>query len=84
MTVQRVTITIADEKFAPPEKEIDVSVIGGVVLITVYKGSLEDLTKGREKEYDVPEIQLHDLLAAISAHGTYVHGIGTWPKEETV
>lgn len=36
MSVQRVTITAADEKHAPPEHEIDFAMVGDDVFITVY------------------------------------------------
>lgn len=75
MSVQRVTITTADERYAPPDKEIEVAVIDGKVFITVYDGSSDDLQVGRTKEYDVPVLNLHDLVAALAAFGVSVQGL---------
>lgn len=75
MSVQRVTLTAADEKYAPAEGEIDITVVGNEVFISVYKGSLEDLQEGREKQFDVPVLALSDLLAALGAFGDQVHSI---------
>ena len=74
MTVQRVTITAADEKYAPPGQEIEISVIGDQVFISVYKGSQDDLKDGRKKEYDVPVLAMKDLLAALNAHADEFQG----------
>ena len=77
MSVLRVTITEAEEKYAPAGQEIDISVIGDQVFISVYKGSAEDLKKGREKKYDVPALSVHDLLSALGAHANITIGVGT-------
>lgn len=75
MSVQRVTITGADEKFAPPSKEIDITVIDGKVFITVYGGSSDDLQAGRTHDYAVPALDLHDLVAALAVFGVSVQGL---------
>jgi hypothetical protein len=65
--VHRVTLTAAGEEYAPPGCEIEMSIVGDLVFITVYKGSLDDLSQPREKDYAVPEILLGDLVGAIGA-----------------
>ena len=79
MSVQNVTITTAREKFAPPSQEIDISVIDGMVFISVYSGSRDDLTQGRTKTYNVPEIDLKDLICALNAFGVASHGLLEYP-----
>lgn len=73
--IQRVTLSASDDKYAPPLKEIDLSVIGNDVYISVYEGSLEDTAKGRKLEYEVPQIALHDLIAAVNAFGDVTRAI---------
>jgi hypothetical protein len=80
VSVQRVTITAADEKYEPPGQEIEVAVIGNDVLLTVYDGSSDDLAKGRTKVYDVPPIALHDLIRALNAFSDVSQGVR---KEQT-
>ena len=75
MSVQRVTLTSSDEKYAPPSQEIELAVIGNDVLITVYDGSSDDLSKGRTKTYDVPAVALPDLIAALTAFGDFQQGV---------
>ena len=75
MSVERVTITRANEQYAPPGVEIDVSVIGGRVFLTVYEGSDQNVPSNRKEVYEVPEIALHDLIAALSAFGVAVQGL---------
>lgn len=74
MSVQRVTITSAEEQHEPPDQEIDVSVIGDRVFVTVYDGSDNNAPSNRKKAYEVPVLRLHDLIAALAAHGVAVQG----------
>ena len=75
MSVQRVVITTADEKFEPPSQEIEITVIDGKVFITVYDGSQDNVPSDRQKRYEVPEIDLHDLVRALTAFGVAVQGV---------
>lgn len=80
MSVLRVTITEAEEQFAPPGKEIEIALVGDKMIITVYNGSLEDLRKERTKEYEVPVLNVQDVLHAIQAHNpSWVGGILVQP-----
>jgi hypothetical protein len=67
MSVERVTITGAEEQYAPPQQEIDIAVVDGLLFIDVYDGSLADLAEGRTKKFTVPTLKLADVLHAISA-----------------
>jgi len=82
MGVQRVILTGVGDSYAPATKEIDISVIGRNVFITVYKGSLEDLIEGRKKEYEVPVLDLQDLLNALNAFGVSQGVLLLPPREE--
>lgn len=67
MAVYRVTLTGAEEQYEPATQEIDITVVGEHVFIDVYKGSLNDLKEGREKEFSVPILVYGDLLRALQA-----------------
>lgn len=75
MSIQRVTLTGSDEKYAPPTQEIELAVSGNDVLITIYDGSSDDLAKGRTRAYEVPAIALSDLIAALTAFGDFQQGV---------
>ena len=75
MSIERVTLSPSDENVSPPDHEIEISVIGNDVFITVYDGSLDDLTEGRKKVCDVPSISLHELIAALNAFSDASVGI---------
>ena len=73
--IQRVTLTSSEEKYAPPSQEIELAVIGNDVFITVYDGSADDLKDGRTRAYEVPQIALPDLIAALTAFGDFQQGV---------
>lgn len=75
MSVTRVTLTASGEQYAPPYHEIEIAVIGNEVFITVYDGSADDLKDGRTKAYEVPQLALSDLLAALNAFSDAGAGI---------
>lgn len=75
MSVLRVTIQPSDDNYAPPTQEIELAVIGNDVFITVYEGSLDDLSKGRTEKQEVPPIALKDLNAALAAFGDFHSGL---------
>ncbi len=74
MSIQQVTITASDEKYAPPAHEIEFAVIGNDLFITVYEGSSDDLAKGRSKAYEVPPLALCDVHAALVAFSDFSQG----------
>lgn len=71
----RVTLTPADDDFAPPEKEIDICVIGDEIFITVWKGSVDDLKDGRTREYEVPGMNIEAFVKALCAFGDQAQAI---------
>ena len=83
MSVQRVTLTSSEEKYAPSEHEIDISVIGNDVVITVYEGSLEDLNKGRKVAFEVPTLDYRDLLRSLNAFSDVFGPTGRFVRPES-
>ncbi len=75
MSVQRVTLTASDEKYAPPKHEIEFAVVGNDLFITVYEGSSDDLAKGRSLASEVPPLALPDVHAALVAFSDFSQGI---------
>lgn len=67
MSVYRVTLTGAEEQYEPATQEIDITMVDELVFIDVYKGSLNDLKEGREKEFSVPTLNFEDLMHALQA-----------------
>ena len=82
MSVHKVVITSADEEYAPPEQEIEVTVIGDHVYLTVYEGSDDNKPSTKKLAYEVPPLTLHDLIAALSAFGSEVLGLHVLPATQ--
>ena len=72
MSVLRVVIETADERFAPPGHEVEVTVVNETVFISVYEGSDENKPSTKKLAYEVPALNLHDLMTALGAFNPIV------------
>lgn len=65
MSVRKVILEGVDERYEPPDREIEVSIVGDSLYISVFDGSVDDLSKSRKKEIEVPELSLKEFRAAL-------------------
>jgi hypothetical protein len=63
--INRITLESLDEQYAPPTEEIDIALVGDALCIAVYEGSDNDLMKGRTKKFDVPALDVQDVLGSL-------------------
>jgi tRNA(Ser,Leu) C12 N-acetylase TAN1 len=65
VSVRKVILEGVDERYEPPDREIEVSIVGDSLYISVFDGSVDDLSKSRKKEIEVPELSLKEFRAAL-------------------
>lgn len=64
--IERITLTAADEKHAPPEKVIVLSVSSGCLFIEVAAYHEESKRRVEVSEYEVPPLDLAEFLRAVT------------------
>lgn len=74
MSIHRVSLERAEEKYGPPERLIELSVhddpqYGTIVLLSEVEYEETSDTSSTKRVYDFPAIKVEDLLRALSTFG---------------
>ena len=74
--IEKVVLTEAEEKFVPPKKEIELTIVGDNLFITVFNGSDGNIPSTKVKEYEVPMLSVKDVVNTLAAFGVLTVGYG--------
>jgi len=76
MSIHKIVLTEAKEKYAPPGREIELSVIGDNLFITIFNGSDDNIPSTKKREYEVPVLSVKDFVLALGALEVFTVGPG--------